>query len=34
VHACIKEGCGWETLTDEQPSKTAGAEEAPVVAKA
>jgi len=34
VHACIKEGCDWEKLTDEQPSKAAGAEEAPAVAKA
>jgi DNA topoisomerase I len=34
VHACIKEGCDWEKLTDEQPSKAAGTEEAPVAAKA
>jgi len=34
VHACIKEGCDWEKLTDEQPSKATKPEEAPVVAKA
>src|SRR5215475_5894780 len=34
VHACIKEGCDWEKLTDEQPSKALKPEEAPVVAKA
>jgi DNA topoisomerase-1 len=34
VHACIKEGCDWEKLTDEQPSKAAGTEEAPVAVKA
>ena len=34
VHACIKEGCDWEKLTDEQPSKAVKAEESPVEAKA